>query len=205
VKLVRPAVAVALGASLVVAGSAGAAPKPVCNLVTDPAGDARPFGVVPNDDTMDLVSADFGNNAKMLTVVVRVKKAATTSSTYPTGLKWQTTFTLEDKTYFASVVSDGGVSGAFGTTGTGSNTILTRPAAVIDPAKNEIRITVPLVDFPSTPSKSATISGISVSSATTKAFNTPAISGSLGGISPDQATTDKSFKLGTSSCVVVGK
>lgn len=204
-KIARPVVALAVLGCLAGGVDAHAAPKKVCSLLVDPAGDAKGLGVLPSDDTLDIVSADFGSDKKRLTIVMRMKKAAQKSSTYPTGLKWQTNFSVDGTGYFASVVSDGGVSGAFGTTGTGSNTIVTRPDGVIDPVKNEVRITVPFGDFPTGIGKTATLSAISVSTSTTKTFSTPVISGSTGGLAPDNATTDKTYKLQTPSCVTVGK
>ena len=73
----RSAAALAVGVSLVVAGQAGAAaekPKlvPVCNLITDDAGDAS---VVTAQDGMDILSGDLASNGKDLTAVIRLKGA----------------------------------------------------------------------------------------------------------------------------------
>ncbi len=76
-RVTRPALCLALAASVVASGAANAAakkpaPKPVCNLITDDAGDA---GVVTGQDGMDILSADVASNAKIVTAVIRLKAA----------------------------------------------------------------------------------------------------------------------------------
>ncbi len=69
----RPALAVVLVSSAVVAGGAVAAPAPVCNLVVDDKGDTEsaPF---PASDTIDITSADVASDGETLTAVLRVAK-----------------------------------------------------------------------------------------------------------------------------------
>lgn len=124
-KPVRPAVMLALLATVASAGLAQAKPKPkpkpVCNLVTDKTGDANgkdtgaanpfplpvgpstspvPFPVVnagPSSDALDITSADIAADKKRITAVVRVKKLAMTDPTSaPTGIRWSVDFTAED-------------------------------------------------------------------------------------------------------------
>lgn len=71
-RLVRPAVAVAVAAAFAATGIAHAAPakpKPVCNQVADESGDAS---VISDQPGMDIVSADVASNAKQLTTVIRL-------------------------------------------------------------------------------------------------------------------------------------
>jgi hypothetical protein len=66
----RPILAVAACAALAAAtGVATAAPKPVCNVVTDPKGDAA---IVTQQDGLDVVSGDIASNAKTITAVIRL-------------------------------------------------------------------------------------------------------------------------------------
>ncbi len=68
-RLVRPAVAVVVGVSLVFAGAAVAAPKkkPLpCNMITDPKGDAELESGVGNDSALDITSIDLASDTKTL-------------------------------------------------------------------------------------------------------------------------------------------
>lgn len=206
-RFARPVVTVALLSAMAGVGSAEAAKAPVCNLITDPVGDADIQSGVGNDSALDITSVDLASDAKNLTVVIRVDKAALKSSVYPAGaLKFTTNFTVGDAQYFTSVLSDSDVSGNFGTVGTGSNTILTFPAAVIDTKTNEIRISVPKADFPSPFKTGDVFSAITgrTSSAVVK-IATPAVNGSTGGLGIDSATSDATYKAGAKNCVTVGK
>lgn len=209
-KLVRTATAVAAGAALVFAGTAGAAvKKPLpCNLITDDKGDADIDGNgTGNDSALDVTSVDFGSDKKTVTIVLRVAKASPKSAVVPVGAtKFQTNFTVGGVAYFASVVSDSDITGAFGTVGTGSNTILTTPPAVIDTVTNEVRISVPTADFP-TPFKTGdAFSAITArTSGAVVKIATPVLNGSTGGVGVDSATAEVVYKAGTKTCVTVGK
>lgn len=71
----RTTALLALTACLAGSGTALAAkaPAPVCNLVTDDAGDTADI-VFPASDTIDIVSADVASDGNKLTAVLRVKK-----------------------------------------------------------------------------------------------------------------------------------
>ena len=223
-KLTRPAIAVALGTALIVTGSAQAKvkpkpPKPVCNLLTDAPGDAALIGPPapdPSNDALDILSADVAADAKNVTAVIRVKKLAKTAPTFaPTGIQWRVGFTADDvvfsmaahtnalgtevydasyKTTVGGSLYSGGVTGQF------------------DLAKNEIHITAPTSLF----SAQATIKPGKVLSALTA--NTyidvvvPDATGKFGGgtfasdgLGIDSGTSDKTYKVGTLSCVTPGK
>ena len=87
----RAVVIAGLVTAVAVGGTANAAghkakhksAPPVCNLVTDPAGDA-PFDPTsagapgaPNDPNGDILSADLASDGKFVTAVIRVKSVAT--------------------------------------------------------------------------------------------------------------------------------
>lgn len=83
----RPALCLALVASVTLAGAASAATKPkpkpakpVCNLVVDDKDDAS---ILTKQPTMDIVSGDVASNAKSLTAVLRL--AATPNGQNPEG------------------------------------------------------------------------------------------------------------------------
>ena len=84
-RLVLLCAAVASGS---LSATAVAAPKPVCNLVTDIVGDeweeadsgVRPPGL--SEPTMDLVSGDIASNAKWVTVAIRPKKIGRPSAPF---------------------------------------------------------------------------------------------------------------------------
>ncbi len=206
-RLVRTATAIAIAGSLFAVGASEAATKVPCNLITDDKGDADIQSGQGNDAALDITSVDIAADAKTMTLVIRVDKASTKSSVFPVGaIKIQTNFTVNGTGYFASVVSDSAVNGAFGTTGTGSNTILTTPPAVIDTAKNEIRISVPASDFPTPYKVGDVVSAITGrTSSAVAVIATPVINGSSGGLGIDSATADVTYKTGTKNCVTVGK
>ena len=207
-RLVRTATAVATGAALVFAGSAGAVvKKPLpCNLITDPKGDADIDGNgTGNDSALDLTSVDLGADKKTMTIVMRVDKAATKSSVYPAGsIKFQTYFTIAGAQYFVSVISDSTVGGYFGTTGTGSNKILTYPPATIDPAANEVRISVPVADFPTPYKVGDAVTAITASTSFGVVRNSTGATFSSGGFGADSATAEVTYKVGDVTCVKVG-
>ena len=210
-KLTRPALCLALVASVTAAGAAGAAtkpkPKPVCNLLVDPAGDAKDTflqeGVMPSsEDAVDIVSADVAADAKTLETVIRVKKLATSSSTAPGGLHWKFFFNVgEDKIYTQAIAATGGsptfVFGTIDATA-GTSKKLGDATGVLDTAKSEVRIWLPLSALPNPPKPGAKINtlepnagryysaGVSLSDPT------------------DSATSSKSYTVGALSCVKVG-
>ena len=167
-RLLRTAVAVGLVATVATAGLAEAAKRPktkpsppVCNLIKDGAGDGyvlnassldsrlSPVPGFGQDDAQDILSADVATDAKTLTTVIRVKKAATTSSMAPTGLQWTFSFNYDGVTIQTSVSSDPakGVSGLWAYATPTTNTIGGPLKATIDTATNEVRATVPLADL----------------------------------------------------------
>jgi hypothetical protein len=203
VKLVRPALAVAVGASLVVAGTAGAVtkPKPVCNLVKDAAGDASVQPPLPSDDSLDIVSADVASNAKNVTAVLRLKSLGATSPYSVTGRNYYMQFDAPgaaNPIYFSAESDATGTSYHWGDleTANGLGTYTTKGDAtgVTDVAKNEIRMTVSVRDLADL-GKTKPGNKLSSLHASTTAV--------LGVLVADVDTADgsKSYVAGSPSCV----
>lgn len=166
----RPAVAAALVAALVVAGSAEAAtkkpvkkhvapkPKPVCDLVTDKPGDANgiQLGLAsqeptenagPSDDVMDILSADVAANPTTITGVVRLKKLAATDTSAPSGINWSINFTIGGVPFSLQAYAD--PTGAVSYTGSyvdpklGGQLYAGNLNGTFDTKKSEIHISIP--------------------------------------------------------------
>ena len=124
----------ALAAVLVLAtgGAATAArakPRPLCNLVTDPAGDTK-----TGNESLDVVSGDIATDGKTLTVAIRVKKLTAEDLTSPTGRFYELSFQYDGAGQQINAVIDHlGQKWANGK-GTGK----------FDVARNEVRIHIPV-------------------------------------------------------------
>ena len=210
----RPALALGVATVALFGGvaSAKSAPAPVCNLVTDPAGDASvdPAGAAA-DDGLDVVSVDIASDKNNITAVIRVKKLDTSAAR-----NWTAVFSADGTdfslaghiTAAGTQVFDAAYAGATGGSIYGPGT-----TGVFDTAKNEVRITAPL----SLLSEQATIkpgkTKVTGIGATTGAeLLVPDVSGTFGptlfSYSPINAdTTDagKDYLAGSASCVAVGK
>jgi hypothetical protein len=195
-------------------GAAVAAPKPapVCNLVTDAAGDASvdSAGAVA-DAALDVVSVDVASDRNNITAVIRVKKLEKSSARNWTAVFSAdgTDFSLAGHTTAAGTeVFDAAYASATGGSIYGPGT-----TGVFDLAKNEVRITTPL----SLLSEQATIkpgkTKVTGIGATTGAeLLVPDASGVFGPtlfsyspISADTTDAGKDYTAGAPSCVAVGK
>jgi hypothetical protein len=208
----RPALALAVVVAATVGGVAFAAPKapapaPVCNLLTDPKGDAYPTSSAPagpSDDVLDVVSADVATAGKKMTVVFRMAKAAKSTSTAPTGYHLVFDFTAPGAANPLYVQYFTGNAGLPESYDFGYNdpvnglTSLGKADGVVDTAKNEIRVTLPVNGFADhAPLKVGDkLSGITVESTRDLVVLLPYA---------DKAATDKTYAVGAPSCVVVGK
>lgn len=211
----RPVLALALCAGLVGGlglTSASAALKPVCNLLTDAKGDATGGTGAANDPVMDIISADVASNAKKITAVLRVQKLAATSVNYPLGISWRVSFTIADTNYTMSALSDrSGVASqtSYSDPTTGQGTIARAPTtAVLDTAKNEVRITASVVAFGDRVNVKPGTAVTALSATTVGIFQlpvNPVVNGNLRYATADTATGGSDYKAGTASCVVVGK
>lgn len=207
----RTAAALGLIGALALGGSAQAGHKakhkpapaapPVCNLLEDPKDD----GTV-DKGALEIVGGDIATSAKELTTVIRVAKAAKSSTSAPTGLKWQMVFSVGDANLFASVLSDqaNGVTANFGYFGDTGGKIEGTATGVIDEAKNEIRVTVPTGAF-STATIKPGMKITKIGASAVSVLQAPTGAANLRLFSNDSATTEKTYDVGAASCVVVGK
>jgi hypothetical protein len=157
VSKLRPVLALAVCAGLAAAtGVSVAAPaaKPVCNLLTDAKGDGYPTTAAaagPSDDALDIVSADVASDAKKLTAVVRLSKAATAADSAPTGFRFLVLFSApgaDDPVYLSAASTPGiGQTYSFGNDTADGLSDAGTATGVFDTAKNEIRITASLSEL----------------------------------------------------------
>jgi hypothetical protein len=208
----RPVLAIGACVALAAAtGVASAAPtaKPVCNLLTDAAGDATGSFIAeglptPNEAAVDIVSGDVATKGRTLTTVLRVAKLSESSLSAPGGLHWKFFFDVAGTQVFTQAVAAAGSAPAF-TVGTidettGTSTTLGDVTGVIDVAKNEVRVTAPFSILPATPKPGSRISGLLPNAG--RYVNGVAFTFSD---STDNASSDKSYTVGAASCVPVGK
>jgi hypothetical protein len=212
----RPVLALSLVLPLAVAGAALAAPKPaakpkpVCNVVTDAKGDTfavrvqdqqgGPFG--PQDDGLDLVSADLASDGKVLTGAIRLVSVAP-AATSPGGRGLDINITTPRspaEVYLrVAVPASGAPTAEAGTREalpavTSVSTPLGAGTAVVDAAKNEVRFSFPASLFDS-------VGGIKVGD--TLAFGEITVGRTVGprSVFADVAVPGTSYKVGTPSCV----
>ena len=151
--------ALLLSTCLLLAGYAGtataASAKPVCNLVSDPSGDANLSGV-PGGAGDDIVSADIATDAKTLTGVVRMAGLAANDPEWLNGRAYFAEFTapgsadvlfVQARAYPTGTIWSYGYSGVDPTSGINTSYTLGPATGVIDEAKKEVRISAPLKGF----------------------------------------------------------
>ena len=193
------------------AGLAGAAPKPVCNLVTDPQGDGTGFvltdrNYLPNDPQLDIVSGDVASNGKTITAVLRLADLQLTDNAAPTGRTYYVNFGVGEVelNLSAAVEPDGSATYNAGFQDTASRAGLGAATGVIDVAKKEVRIHAPLSIFAEkvklkSGSKLDYVEGLAQRYVGNRTAGR--------GVTPSADATDpgKGYTVGAPSCVVVGK
>lgn len=209
-RLARPALCLALAASLTAAGVAAAAtrpkPKPVCNLITDPSGDANGFVVTdtglpvpPSNDNLDVVSADIASNAKTITAAIRLK-ALGEDATSPAGSTVYFNFFVNGKQQYlnADLDGSGGATYSYGdfTGANGGRAQIAETTGVLDTAKKEIRISAPANGFKEAIRPGTKLTDLSVLAQRLFVVFTP---------SADAAESSKVYSSGALSCVKPGK
>lgn len=216
----RPVLALTLVASLSAAGAASAVTKPkpkpvkpVCNLIVDPSGDASLQPPLPSDDSLDIIGGDVASDAKNLTAVIRLKAAAA-SPQAELGRHIEMTFDLAGAVAQVWIGYDssayGGQTFQYGLVGqgTGGSTSPTGNATgVVDTAKNEIRMTVPLASMNALgkAKPGAKVSNIAITTAQIVGI-APNPSGAYANLpeTVDDASATKNYVAGTPSCVKPG-
>ena len=199
---------------LVAAGpSAGAAPA--CGLLTDQRGDVQVGYVTPHqDDRVDLVSADLGNDARSLTAVIRV--AALDSAVAQPGLHWHLEFDVRGTEYHVTAqrFADGdrfSLHRLLVVNPAEANVVnvtdLERVATVtgsIDAARGVIRVTVPLTAFEPAVRKGHALTDVQAYAEITPG-TTATPSTSHARVVRDDADTTRMFVVGTPTCVARGR
>lgn len=180
--------------------------KRVCNILTDPTGDATRFFVSvgvdpwPNVAALDIKSADVASNASMLTTVIRVATLRD-EPTAPGGQAWTLYFTLNDQRLYTRVEkpSGGNAVAEVGYYLNATYNELKSATAVFDTAKNEVRVNAPVLAFAPKPVPNVGLRATSIEVQTARLFP------GLPEFPADVATTKTNYVFGTPSCVPVGK
>lgn len=168
-----------------------APPKPVCNLITDPKGD-----VSTGDQSLDVLSADVATNATMITGVIRVAKLANPDTMSPQGTFYSIRFTAGSSQTGQNLDIQLAPTGNTFEGGAGTG--------VVDLAKNEIRISVPLSHWTGNTALSPgppLHDFIVYADLGNDVLATPTTFTAAG----DTATSKATYAPGTPSCVAVGK
>jgi len=210
-KLLRPALCIVVAASLAAAGTATAAtkpkPKPVCKLIVDAVGDASlttAAVIPPNEDSLDITSADIAASSKVITGVLRLASLGS-PATAPAGYSAVLFFSVpssENPLYFRYATSPIlGTTAEFGwdnPAADGGLTSLGTAAVVVDQAKKEIRMSAPLKGF----ADQATLKlGTKISGLTANTSRDLVVLL----VYADLAEGSKSYVVGQPSCVTPGK
>jgi hypothetical protein len=205
----RSALCLALAASLTGAGAATAAPKPVCNLVVDPAGDVVLEGQAYDDPALDVLGADLASDDKRITVVLKMGAVDGVDAKAPMGRAVYFSFTTPGgvKPMYLSASFDPALGMLYdfgsvvGTGYTSANTSGTAASGSVDAAKKTITISAP-ADLGGLlkPSLNRRLTSLDVRS-------TVLVGAARAGLvfDADRAASKASYTTGTPSCVAVAK
>lgn len=224
----RRAAALAVALAFVATGSANAAVKKSCKIVTDNPGDTFAFrsqdgtpaaAVGPKEDGFDILSADIASDSKNVTAVIRVKRFSSAIQTSPLGAGFSFDFLLPTSDLVASMraVFVSGQKPYFEVTSknpdvpNSPSTFLALAKGFADTKKNEVHITAPLSAFSSLgaikkntliqPAPDAATSGRAVP--TTPGIKDRPVATRY--VFADVATVSKPYRAGNLSCVTPGK
>jgi hypothetical protein len=215
-RLTRPAVAIAVGASLVVAGQAGAVAKkpkpvpPVCNLIIDDKGDGAGL-IDANDPSLDIVGGDIASNATKVTAVIRLDGApvAAGNKNSPEGAAYYFLFSVPGAQYPLWLAASSDITGAYTYTlgdvepsPTGGNLYQTKTGVVTGAlAGKSITLSV---DRSVLAALGDVKPGVKVTGLDAQSF-TPLEVPHVGGSLPqaDDAASTKSYTAGAASCLKV--
>lgn len=199
---VRTAVVLSVVAAVASAGGAVAAPtkaKPVCNLITDPAGDTT-----GPSNALDIVSGDVASNGKTFTAVIRTAALAETDISSPTGIAWGLRFVSpkSDLPYYllATKSVDGPIEYSYGQVDGTSLVTLGTAKGNFDVAKKEVRIHVPLRGLGLRPDVVIT----ELSAQGRRAYGDPGLAALYMDADNSDASTSKPYRTNDPSCVKPG-
>ena len=166
--------------------------KPVCNLVTDPAGDANGTGTGVNspasDQDLDLLGADIATNATTLTAVVRLSALDASDSTAPGGREYQVVFTVAGTVYSVDAVL----------APTGNSWDAGKGTGIVDAAHKQVHVSVPLSALGIKVTRKTVFSTIGA-----RSYRVGGSDGLVLG-KADAADSASSYTAGRPSCVKVG-
>jgi hypothetical protein len=224
----RRAAALAVALAFVATGSANAAVKKSCKIVTDDPGDTfaaraqdgtAAAAAGPKEDGFDILSADIATSTKFVTAVIRVKKLSSAIQTSPLGAGFSFDFLLPTSSLQASMraVYVTGQAPYYEVTSkdpkvpNSPSTFLALAKGFADTKKNEVHITAPLSAFASlgTIKKNTLIQP--AGDAATSGRAVPTSPGTAGRpvatryVFADVATVSKPYRAGNLSCVTPGK
>lgn len=208
---------------------ASAAPKPVCNTITDPKGDTFAIRAQdgqgaygPQEDALDIVSADLASDGKVVTAVVRLASLNRAIATSPAGFTVGVDFLIgSSATHVVRLqgvhTRDGG--DRFEVSAKATNAVPNSPSTyvgqvtgVVDQKKGEVRISAPaalLATYGAIKAGAKLIPNEAESATSSRAV--PAITSTPGqpmttrGPFADIASSGKTVLVGAKSCVVPGK
>jgi hypothetical protein len=153
-RTVRAGIALAVVAGVLAAPLAQAArPRPVCDLVTDSAGDVIATAPGVDNGDYDIRSADVATDGRQLTAVIRLTSLAPEDPASAVARDYEIDFTANGKTFglMASLLTGGAdfEAVALDTSKPGGNigTDLGRITGVVDTTRHEIRMTAKLAIF----------------------------------------------------------
>jgi hypothetical protein len=207
---------------------ASAAPAPVCNTITDPKGDTFAIRTQdaqgaygPQEDALDIVSADLASDGKVVTAAVRLVSLSRAISTSPQGFTVGLDFIIgssSDVVRLQAVLVNGD-SDRFEVSAKADDAVPNTPSTfvaavtgVVDEKKGEIRITAPAdVLAPYGALKPGMKLIPNEAESATASRGVPAITTTPGqpmttrGPFADIAASGKTVLVGAKSCVVPGK
>lgn len=157
-------------------------PKPVCNIITDPSGDAGVSPVTtgpkaPGSSNEDIVSGDVSSDGRTITAVLRLAGLAQPDPQAPLGQGFFMEFGvkgaanllfLSARTYPNGTQYVFGYSGADPNTGINTSYTIGTATGAIDTAKKEVRISVANAAF--APAGSKLPKGVKITSPTAKTY-----------------------------------
>lgn len=200
--LIRPALALSLAAAVAAGGVAVAAPapKPVCNLITDPAGDTT-----GPSTALDIVGGDLASNGKVLTGVIRLAALAETDVSSPTGIAWGMRYTVPGsslpKYLLATKFQGEAVEFSFGDVNGTSLEELGKGSGVLDVAKKEVRIHAPAKAVGAKPGAMLT----ELSAQGRRAIGSNQVATLYSNADASEAANARPYTAGTRSCITPGR
>jgi hypothetical protein len=199
-------------------------PKPVCNIVTDPTGDAAYNGAVKGEGNDDIVSADIASDGKTLTAVMRLAALDSTDPQSPLGHNYIISFSTKKaenvlfmavRTYATGTKFLYGYEGSDPTLPLNISYPIGYTTGTVDLVKKEVRVSVPNAAFASQGTKFPL--GTKVLGLTAQSYRmvgqgvVPSMQVGpqwvpLGGVSEQfDDASGGSYTVGTRSCVTPGK